>query len=130
MSTYGYRRGSIFWALTLIGVGAIFLWENFNPAIHPWQVIAKFWPILIIFWGLSKLIDYIQARAHPETVPPPLFSASEVILLVLILVLGTLVSKVVLRPWQQWPASWGVDMDDEGFSGLFMNSYTYTQTVK
>jgi len=128
MSTYGYRRGSIFWALTLIGVGAIFLWENFNPAIHPWQVIAKFWPILIIFWGLSKLIDYVQARTHPETVPPPLFGASEVILLVLILVLGSLVSKIVLRPWQQWPASWGVDMDDEGFAGLFMNSYTYTQT--
>jgi len=128
MSTYAYRRGSIFWALTLIGVGAIFLWENFNPAVHPWQVIAKFWPILIIFWGFSKLIDYVQARAHPETVPPPLFSASEVILLVLILVLGTLVSKIVLRPWQQWPASMGWDADDEGFTGLFMNSYTYTQT--
>jgi hypothetical protein len=128
MSTYAYRRGSIFWALTLIGVGAIFLWENFNPAVHPWQVIAKFWPILIIFWGLSKLIDYIQARAHPETVVAPLFSASEVILLVLILALGTLVSKIVLHPWQQWPASMGVDMDNEGFSGLFMNSYTYTQT--
>jgi hypothetical protein len=128
MSTYVYRRGSIFWALTLIGVGAIFLWQNFNPAVHPWQVIAKFWPILIIFWGLSKLVDYIQAHAHPETVPPPLFTASEVILLVLILALGTLVSKIVLRPWQQWPASMGWDVDNEGFSGLFMNSYTYTQT--
>jgi len=93
-----------------------------------WQVIAKFWPILIIFWGLSKLVDYIQAQAHPETVPPPLFSASEVVLLVLILVMGTLISKIVLRPWQQWPASMGVDMDNEGFEGLFMNSYTYTQT--
>ena len=129
MSTYIYRRGSIFWALTLIGVGAIFLWQNFNPAVHPWQVIAKFWPILIIFWGLSKLIEYVQARRHPETTPPSLFSASEVILLVLILVLGTLVSKIVLRPWQEWPRSVGVDMDDEGFSGLFMNSYTYTQTL-
>ena len=128
MSIYGYRRGSIFWALTLIAVGAIFLWQNFNPSIHPWQVIAKFWPILIIFWGLSKLVDYIQAQAHPETVPPPLFTASEVVLLVLILVLGTLISKIVLRPWQQWPASMGVDMDNEGFAGLFMNSYTYTQT--
>jgi hypothetical protein len=128
MSIYGYRRGSIFWALTLIAVGVIFLWQNFNPSIHPWQVIAKFWPILIIFWGLSKLVDYIQAQAHPETVPPPLFTASEVVLLVLILILGTLISKIVLRPWQQWPASMGVDMDNEGFEGLFMNSYTYTQT--
>ena len=129
MSIYGYRRGSIFWALTLIAVGAIFLWQNFDPSIHPWQVIAKFWPILIIFWGLSKLVDYIQALAHPETVPPPLFTASEVVLLVLILVMGTLISKIVLRPWQQWPASMGVDMNNEGFAGLFMNSYTYTQTL-
>jgi hypothetical protein len=128
MSTYGYRRGSIFWALTLIAVGAVFLWQNFNPAVHPWQVIAKFWPILIIFWGVSKLIDYAQSRAHPETVPPPLFSASEVVLLVLILVLGTLLSKIVLNPWQRWPGSMGVNMDDEGFAHLFMNTYTYTQT--
>jgi len=128
MSIYGYRRGSIFWALTLIGVGAIFLWQNFNPAVHPWHVIAKFWPILIIFWGLSKLVDYIQAQAHPETVPPPLFSASEVILLVLILALGTLISHIVLRPWQQWPAYMGWDADNEGVTGLFMNSYSYTQT--
>jgi len=125
MSVYGYRRGSIFWALTLIGVGAIFLWQNFNPTIHPWQIIAKFWPILIIFWGLSKLVDYIQAQAHPEAAPPSLFSASEVILLLLILALGTLVSKIVLRPWQQWT---GVDVDNEGVAGLFLNSYTYTKT--
>jgi DUF4097 and DUF4098 domain-containing protein YvlB len=125
----GFRRGSIFWALTLIGVGAIFLWQNFNPSIHPWQVIAKFWPVLIIFWGISKLVNYIQAQAHPETVPPPLFTASEAVLLVLILALGTLVSKIVLRPWQQWPASFGVDMNNESFANLFMNSYTYTQTL-
>lgn len=126
MSVYGYRRGSIFWALALIGVGAIFLWQNFNSSIHPWQIIAKFWPILIIFWGISKLVDYIQAQAHPEAVAPPLFSASEVILLVLILALGTLVSKIVLRPWQQWT---GIDVDDEGVAGLFLNSYTYTKTI-
>jgi DUF4097 and DUF4098 domain-containing protein YvlB len=128
MSNYGHRRGTIFWALTLIGVGVIFLWQNFNPSIHPWQIIAKFWPILIIFWGLSKLIDYLQAQAHPETVPPPLFTSSEVVLLILILALGTLVSKIVLEPWRQWPSSMGIDMDNEGFADLFMNSYTYTQT--
>jgi len=123
MSVYTYRRGSIFWALTLIGVGAIFLWQNFDTSIHPWQMIAKFWPILIIFWGLSKLIDYIQAQAHPDTIPPPLFSGSEVVLLVLILVMGTIVSKVVLHPWQQW----GWHIDDDEISNMFLNSYTYTK---
>jgi hypothetical protein len=123
MSVYTYRRGSIFWALALIGVGALFLWQNFDPSVHPWQLIAKFWPILIIFWGLSKLIDYIQAQAHPDTIPPPLFSGSEVVMLILILLLGTIVSKVVLHPWQQW----GWHIDDDEISNLFLNSYTYTQ---
>ncbi|HUU12993.1 MAG TPA: DUF4097 family beta strand repeat-containing protein [Terriglobia bacterium] len=128
MSAYGYRRGSIFWALTLIGVGAIFLYNNFNPAIRPWYIIAKFWPILIIFWGLSKLVDYLQAQAHPETTPPPLFSASEVILLILILLMGSLVSKIVLNPWQHWPEAMGIEVNDE-FADLFLDSYTYTETL-
>ncbi len=125
MSTYGYRRGSIFWALALIAVGGLFLYQNFNPTVHPWQIIAKFWPVLIIFWGLSKLIDYLQAQAHPETVAPRLFSASEVILLLLILALGTMVSKIILHPWHQWA---GITGDGE-FGDLFLNPYTYTQTI-
>ena len=129
MSVYGYRRGSIFWALTLIAVGVIFLYQNFNPAVRPWHIIAKFWPILIIFWGLSKLIDYFHARTHPETVSPPRFAASEVILLVLILALGTLVSKIVLRPWQEWGSAVGINLGDEDFANLFLDSFTYTQTL-
>jgi len=125
MSVYTYRRGSIFWALILIGVGGIFLWHNFDPSIDPWQLIAKFWPILIIFWGLSKLIDYLQAQAHPETTPPPLFSGSEVVMLVLILVLGTIVSKVILHRGQHW----GWHFDDEEISNLFLNSYTYDRSL-
>jgi DUF4097 and DUF4098 domain-containing protein YvlB len=129
MSVYGYRRGSIFWALTLIAIGGIFLYHNFNPTVRPWHIIAKYWPLIIIFWGVSKLIDYVQARAHPETAPPSLFSASEVILLFLVLLLGTFVSKVVLRPWHEWPAALGIDVGDEDFAKLFLNSYTYTATL-
>src|SRR5260370_39319717 len=123
-----YRRGSIFWPLILIAVGAIFLYQNFTPAVHPWQIIAKFWPILIIFWGLSKLIDYLQAQAHPEQPAPRLFSGSEVILLVLILLLGTLISKIVLTR-HHWASNLGIDMGDEDFGNLFLDSFTYTQTL-
>jgi DUF4097 and DUF4098 domain-containing protein YvlB len=129
MSAYVYRRGSIFWALTLIAVGVLFLYQNFNPAVHPWSILAKFWPIIIIFWGFSKLIDYLQARAHPETVPPPLFSASEVILLLLVLITGTLVSKIVLHEWPSWWES-GIHVNgDDDWNSIFQNSYTYTQNV-
>ncbi len=128
MSVYLHHRGSIFWALTLIAVGTIFLYQNFNPDIHPWQIIGTYWPVLIIFWGLSKLLDYFYAQAHPETAVPPLFTASEVILLILVLMLGTLVSKIALRPWQRWPASLGINMGDGEFADLFLESFTYTQT--
>ncbi|MGH9431449.1 MAG: DUF4097 family beta strand repeat-containing protein [Terriglobia bacterium] len=129
MSAYAsYRRGSIFWALTLIGVGFIFLYQNFNPAVHPWTLLARYWPILIIFWGISKLIDYIQASRDPQSAPISLFSGSEVVLLLLILVFGSLVSKVVLHPWRHW--SWvGINSEGADWANPFLNSFNYTQTL-
>jgi DUF4097 and DUF4098 domain-containing protein YvlB len=127
MSTHTGRRSSIFWALILIGVGVLFLLQNFNPSIHPWHVIAKFWPLLIIFWGISKVVDYFRARAHPESAPSSLFSGGEVVLLILILIFGTLASKVILRPWHEWPSMLG--MQDQEFAELFLNSYTFTQRI-
>ena len=129
MSAYTHRRGSIFWALSLIAVGGLFLYHNFSPDFRPWEIIAKWWPVLIIFWGLSKLIDYLHAQAHPESAPPSLFSGSEVVLLVLILLLGTMISHIVLHPWREWPGAVGINVDDDDWANLFTNSYTYTQTV-
>jgi DUF4097 and DUF4098 domain-containing protein YvlB len=129
MSPVLYRRGSFFWALILIAVGTIFLLQNFNPAIHPWEILARYWPVLIIIWGVSKLIDHIQARAHPEIAPPPIFSGTDVILLILILILGTLVSHLVLAPWNEWRSEWGIHWSDNGWGNPFLNSYTYTQNL-
>ncbi|HXH50267.1 MAG TPA: DUF4097 family beta strand repeat-containing protein [Terriglobia bacterium] len=127
MSTYRHHRGSIFWALTLITVGVLFLYQNFNPAVRPWYLIAKYWPILIIFWGLSKLIDYFHAKSHPETAPHSLFSAGEVVLLIVLLIIGSILSKTLLRPWGEWPSVMG--MSDQQFAEIFFNSYTFTQRV-
>jgi Domain of unknown function (DUF5668)/Putative adhesin len=127
MSPVLYRRGSFFWALILIAIGTIFLLQNFNPAIHPWEILAKYWPVLIIVWGVSKLIDYVQSRAHPEIVPPPIFSGADVVLLILILILGTLVSRLVLAPWHEWRNEWGIHWSDSGWRNPFLNSYTYTR---
>ncbi|MGH9378124.1 MAG: DUF4097 family beta strand repeat-containing protein [Terriglobia bacterium] len=127
MSSYYYRRGSFFWALILIAVGIVFLEQNFNPKVHPWHILARYWPVLIIIWGLSKLIDFIVARMHPQTVAPPLFSGTEVILLLLVLILGTVISRVVLSPWQQWRTELGIHWDP--WDNPFVRSYTYTQTL-
>lgn len=125
MSVPGYRRGSIFWALTLIAVGCLFLYHNFNPDLRPWHIIARYWPVAIIFWGVSKLIDYVQASRHPEAAPPRLFSGGEVLLLLLILALGTVISRMVLRPVHEWPHAFGIDVDTD----FLLNSYSFPETL-
>ena len=127
MSNYRHHRGSIFWALTLITIGILFLYHNFNPAIRPWYLMAKYWPLLVIFWGISKLIDYFQAGRHPETAPRSLFTGGEVVLLIVILIIGTVLSKTLLRPWGDWPSVMGIT--DQQFAEIFFNSYTFTQKV-
>lgn len=129
MSPYHYRRGSFLWALILVAIGVIFLLQNFNPAIHPWHLLAKYWPVLIILWGLSKLFDYIAARLHPETFPPPRFSGTEGVLLILLLVLGTLFSRAVLAPWSTWSEEWGIHLGPGAWENPFLNSYTFTQNI-
>ncbi len=129
MSPLYYRRGSIFWALILIAVGVIFLVPNFYPNLHPWYLIARYWPVLIIIWGLSKLVDYVHAHSHPEVSSPPLFSATEVILLLLILVVGTLLSHIILAPWHEWSREWGIHLDQSDWNNPFLNSYNYTQDL-
>ncbi len=129
MSPYHYRRGSFLWALILIAIGVIFLLQNFNPRIHPWFLLAKYWPALISLWGLSKLFDYVEYRLHPETYPPTRFSGTEGVLLVLFLVLGTLFSRAVLAPWSTWREEWGIRLGPGAWQNPFLNSYNFTQNI-
>ena len=49
------KRGSkIFWGLVLILAGALILLENLGYLRHD---IIRFWPVLVIIWGIKKLAD-------------------------------------------------------------------------
>jgi hypothetical protein len=52
-----YRR-SITGALVLIALGVIFLYSNFRPGFDPWSILSRYWPLLLIFWGLGRIFDY------------------------------------------------------------------------
>jgi hypothetical protein len=48
--------------VVLIGLGVLFLLLNFLPDFDPWPVLARYWPLFLIFLGLGKIWDHYRLR--------------------------------------------------------------------
>lgn len=46
--------GKIFWGIVLVLLGGLILLRNFGYLEYE---IVRFWPVLLILWGIKKLID-------------------------------------------------------------------------
>lgn len=79
MTTTQQRR-SIFSGLLLIFIGLLFLLYRFEPQLQIGSFVRHFWPVLIILWGVAKLIDHLVARRSGERAP--LLSGGEAALLI------------------------------------------------
>ncbi|MGA9566363.1 MAG: DUF5668 domain-containing protein, partial [Candidatus Korobacteraceae bacterium] len=55
--TYRYRR-SLAGPLILIVIGLVFLLRNIGVHIPVWHFFGRFWPVLIILWGVIALIEH------------------------------------------------------------------------
>lgn len=64
--TTAQQRRSIFSGLLLIFLGVVFLLYRFDPQLGIGRLIWRFWPVLIILWGVAKLIDHLAARRSGE----------------------------------------------------------------
>jgi hypothetical protein len=50
-----HRKGSkVFWGIVLVLVGFFILFHNLGFVSRD---IIRFWPMLLILWGIKKLID-------------------------------------------------------------------------
>jgi hypothetical protein len=92
--------GGIVWSLILIGAGTLFLLGNVFPELRPWRLFARywsapwllfaqFWPVIIIAWGISKLLSYLRSDQDPAAGRKSLLSGGDVVLLVFLLIAGT-----------------------------------------
>ena len=92
--------GVIVWSMILIGAGILFLLGNVFPELRPWRLFARywsapwllfaqFWPVIIIAWGISKLLSYLRGDQDPAAGRKSLLSAGDVVLLVFLLIAGT-----------------------------------------
>lgn len=59
-----YRRSSMAGPVVLILVGVVFLLANAH--VLPWErmrfLFGRWWPVLIIVWGVIKLVEYFRAK--------------------------------------------------------------------
>lgn len=121
-----YRRGSVFGGLLLIGVGALFLYANIHPEFTPWPLIATYWPVLLIFWGLSRLVDYLVLRGTPEAAAVTRLGAGDIIGLIFLLIIGSAFSQMVHRGW--WKGG-PIVIGDEEIGCLFGSEFDFSDEL-
>ncbi len=137
------HKGSIFWSIVLISIGVLFLLNNIIPDFRPWRLLARywasgwllfarFWPVIIILWGLKKLVSYFSSEENPEARRKSILSGGDVVLLIFILIAGTAASGVTKGlthgTWKWSPDEIGIHIDDGDF-GIFdsRKSFEFTE---
>jgi hypothetical protein len=50
--------------IILIAIGALFLYANYRPAFDPWLILKTYWPLILIFVGVGKMLDSMRARQN------------------------------------------------------------------
>jgi hypothetical protein len=62
MSNGRSTRSSLFTGLLLILLGALLLLHRFDPALGVGHLSRHYWPVLIILWGVARLIEHLSAH--------------------------------------------------------------------
>lgn len=119
-----YRRRSIFGPLLVAAIGVLFLLHNFGviPSRNFGLLFARYWPLLLILWGLVKLGEYLWARQRNE--PYPGIGAGAVVFVVFLVLFGSAATGISRVDWGWY--DYGPN-DDWGF-GIFGNRYDFTQS--
>lgn len=113
--------------VVLIAIGIVFLLGTMGM-LH-WLTLGRFyaqyWPVLIIVWGVIKLIEY--QRAQREGARASGIGVGGVFLLLFVICTGVIASETRKVDWQSLHDQIGID--DEDFGNWFGQSFTYTDTL-
>jgi len=85
-----------------------------------WHVFARFWPLLLILWGVIKLIEYQQAKQ--EGLRPRGIGAGGVFLIICLIVFGLAATETSRVNWGALRDE--INIDDEDFQ-FFGNTYNF-----
>lgn len=98
------RRGSTMGAVVLIAIGGLFLYANLAPDFNPWPVLARYWPAILILWGLYKLVNFIRFHNDPQRAHSTRLTGGDIFLLIFLLLIGSAFSGTY-RKTTEWGSS-------------------------
>ncbi|MCU1255370.1 MAG: hypothetical protein JWM83_1669 [Candidatus Angelobacter sp.] len=121
---YRPRPRSILGPLVLITIGVVFLLRTTGvisfQSFRAWMV--HYWPLLLIFWGVAKLLEHLWARQRGE--PTPRLGAGGVVFLVFFIMFGMGATRTADWNWHGIGTEIGADPSD--WDNMFANHYDFT----
>lgn len=82
------RRTSLAAPLLLIGLGSLFLARNVFPDLPLLDYLAKYWPLVLILWGVLRLAEILVWAATSKPLPAQGISGGEWTLVVFLCLFG------------------------------------------
>ncbi len=108
------RRTSVVAPLLLIAIGALFLARNLYPEVPLMDYLARYWPFLLIVWGVLRLAEVLFWSATDKPLPRAGVSGGEWVLVVFLCIFGASLHEF-RGPHTWWPTIGGLDMFGESY---------------
>jgi len=126
------RRRSMTGPFILIILGVIFLLANMGILSHGRLAIlfAHYWPVLLILWGVVKLVEYQQAKR--DNVPAPGIGGGGVVFLIFLVIFGLMATHAANFHWDEWRDQIDLgdsDIDIPGFGKVYNYDDQLAQTL-
>lgn len=86
------RRSSLAGPVLLILIGVLFLLHNLRPELISWELVARYWPTVLIGWGLLRLVEILYWWVTSRPLPRVGVSGGEWVLAIFLCLLGSGIS--------------------------------------
>jgi DUF4097 and DUF4098 domain-containing protein YvlB len=121
------HRRSFSGPFVLIVLGILFLLGNLH--MLSWQrmgtLFAHYWPVLLIFWGVIKLIEHRQAQR--DGFPSRGIGVGGIFLVILIVVCGLIATQATRFNWGEIRDN--MNIDDGDFDNIFGEIHSFDDHI-
>lgn len=97
------RPRSLVGPILLIAVGGLFLLNNLDPNLSLLETASRFWPFLLIGWGVLRLTELLYDAVRGKPLPVAGISGGEWTLIVFLTIFGS--SLFFVNERVQWPVA-------------------------